>query len=133
MPTQLYRCLHVPIKTAGVLARNPLAAGVGAVVAVIVMVQIGVWVMLGIFAAMFGGLLFLINLQIKGGHPASLGNLRVIQMKTEELPMCIGNHGVRATTIFRVITDGGIREIPVCDEHVTQTTNFFARNRLTAS
>lgn len=125
-----YECLHVPLKGGATLVKNPWVLGGGAFFVLVMVNMVGIWPFVIIGAVMLFGLMFIIYLQIKANAHVP-AQIRTVRMEADILPWCIGNHGVRATTIFRVITNEGMKEIPVCDAHIGQTESWLARQQLT--
>lgn len=125
-----YECLHVPLKGTVSLLRNPWALGAGAFFFLVVVKEVGIWPFVFIGAFMVAAFIFIIYLQMKGTPQNSL-KTRTVRMEPSNVPWCIGNHGVRATTVFKVITSSGVQEIPVCDAHIGQTEQWLVRQQLT--
>lgn len=121
MPTPLYECVHVPMKTAFWAIKNPIPAGVGAFFSLVIFAFYGIWPFIAIGGTLTAGMItFMVLVSRKAAAEARIE----VQARASDIPRkqnflmdarCIRHEDRVAASIYRIpLPSGGIKIIPVC-------------------
>lgn len=129
-----YECLHVPLKGAGGLMKNPIVLGGGGLGGLLVVATVGVWPIIAIGGFLTFAIIGIFFLQVKSMNNPRNHSIshRSVHLPQEEIPDCKRHPGIPATTILNVTRGSNSVRLPLCAACLPEAQLWLKQKQLTS-